>query len=96
MKTVNSSKIDRLGRLVSVIDKLTKEATKIKDELKDIAILPDGQHEFLGDRFRALVIEQDRNTVNYAKLIEDLKIAQDVVAKYTKVTAVISVKTNEL
>lgn len=96
MNTVEKAKIDRLGALVAQIDELTKEATKIKDELKDIATLPDGQHEFLGDAFRALVVEQNRNTVNYSKLVEDLKIAQDVVAKYTKVTAVISVKTNQL
>lgn len=85
--------VDRLGFLLAEIDKLTKEAETIKDELKDAATLPDASHEFVGNLFRALVVESDRKTVDYKKLFADLKIAQDVIAKYTKTTAVFSVKT---
>jgi hypothetical protein len=95
MKTTDiiTSDIDRLGLLLAEIDRLSKEAESIKDNLKDIAILPEGQHEFIGNLFRALVVEADRKVVNYKKLFADLQITEEVVAKYTKTTPVISVKT---
>jgi hypothetical protein len=88
-----TTNIDRLGLLLAEIDRLTKEADGIKDELKDIATLPNGSKEFIGNLFRALVIESDRKTTDYKKLIDDLGIASDVVAKYTNTSAVFSVKT---
>jgi len=88
-----TTNIDRLGLLLAEIDRLTKEANGIKDNLKDIATLPNGSKEFIGNLFRALVIESDRKTTDYKKLIADLGIASDVVAKYTKTSAVFSVKT---
>jgi hypothetical protein len=88
-----TTNIDRLGLLLAEIDRLTKEANGIKDNLKDIATLPNGSKEFIGNLFRALVIESDRKTTDYKKLIDDLGIASDVVAKYTNTSAVFSVKT---
>lgn len=88
-----TTNIDRLGLLLAEIDRLTKEANGIKDNLKDIATLPNGSKEFIGNLFRALVIESDRKTTDYKKLIADLGIASDVVAKYTNTSAVFSVKT---
>ncbi len=88
-----TTNIDRLGLLLAEIDRLTKEADGIKDELKDVATLPNGSKEFIGNLFRALVIESDRKTTDYKKLIADLGIASDVVAKYTKTSAVFSVET---
>jgi hypothetical protein len=88
-----TTNIDRLGILLAEIDRLTKEADSIKDELKDAATLPNGSKEFVGNLFRALVVESDRKTVDYKKLLSDLGVAQEVVAKYTKVSAVFSVKT---
>ncbi len=88
-----TTNIDRLGLLLAEIDPLTKEANGIKDNLKDIATLPNGSKEFIGNLFRALVIESDRKTTDYKKLIDDLGIASDVVAKYTNTSAVFSVKT---
>ena len=88
-----TTNIDRLGLLLAEIDRLTKEADGIKDELKDVATLPNGSKEFIGNLLRALVIESDRKTTDYKKLIADLGIASDVVAKYTNTSAVFSVKT---
>lgn len=85
--------IDRLGILLAEIDRLTKEADTIKDALKDSATLPGASKEFVGNLFKATVIEADRKTTDYKKLIADLNIASDVVAKYTKTSAVFSVKT---
>ena len=90
---IATTNIDRLGILLAEIDRLTKEADEIKDGLKDAATLPGGPKEFVGNLFRALVVESDRKTVDYKKLLADLGVAQDVVAKYTKTTAVFSVKT---
>ena len=88
-----TTNIDRLGLLLAEIDRLTKEADLIKDDLKDAATAPGGSKEFVGNLFRALVVEADRKVVNYKKLFADLQITEEVVAKYTKTTPVISVKT---
>ena len=88
-----TTNIDRLGILLAEIDRLTKEAEEIKNELKDAATAPGGSNEFVGNLFRALVVESNRNTVNYKKLVADLGIAQDVLAKYTTTSAIFSVKT---
>ena len=88
-----TTNIDRLGLLLAEIDRLTKEADTIKDDLKDAATLPNGSKEFVGNLFKATVIEADRKTVDYKKLLADLGVAQEVVAKYTKIAAVFSVKT---
>jgi hypothetical protein len=88
-----TSDIDRLGLLLAEIDRLTKDADAIKDSLKDIATLPNGDKEFVGNLFRAIVVEQNRNKVNYEKLFADLKISQETVKKYSKTIAVFSVKT---
>ena len=88
-----TTNIDRLGILLAEIDRLTKEADSIKDDLKDAATAPGGSKEFVGNLFKATVIEADRKTVDYKKLLADLGVAQEVVAKYTKTAAVFSVKT---
>ena len=95
MKTTDiiTTDIDRLGLILAEIDRLTKEADSIKDNLKDIATAPNGGKEFIGNLFRAIVVESDRKTTDYKKLITDLGIASDVVAKYTKTSAVFAVKT---
>lgn len=90
---IATTNIDRLGILLAEIDRLTEEADSIKDDLKDAATLPGGSKEFVGNLFRALVVESDRKTVDYKKLLADLGVAQEVVAKYTKTSAVFSVKT---
>jgi hypothetical protein len=84
--------IDTLGTLLAQIADLTKQADSIKDELKDSATAPNGSKVFEGDMFKATVIEANRNTVNYKKLLADLGVTDDTVAKYTSTSAVFSVK----
>jgi len=84
--------IDTLGALLAQIADLTKQADLIKDELKDSATAPNGSKVFEGDMFKATVIESNRATVNYKKLLADLGVTEDTVAKYTSTSAVFSVK----
>ena len=84
--------IDTLGTLLAQIADLTKQSDSIKDELKDSATAPNGSKVFEGDMFKATVIEANRNTVNYKKLLADLGVTEDTVAKYTSTSAVFSVK----
>ena len=84
--------IDTLGTLLAQIADLTKQADQIKDELKDSATAPNGSKVFEGDMFKATVIESNRATVNYKKLLADLGVTEDTVAKYTSTSAVFSVK----
>jgi hypothetical protein len=84
--------IDTLGTLLAQIADLTKQADSIKDELKDSATAPNGSKVFEGDMFKATVIEANRATVNYKKLLADLGVTEDTVAQYTSTSAVFSVK----
>ncbi len=84
--------IDKLGKLLAQIADLTTDADLIKDELKEIATLPNGDNVFEGDLFKATVVESNRSTVNWKKLCKDLKIDETVLAQYTGTTAVFSVK----
>jgi hypothetical protein len=85
--------VDVLGALLAQIADLTAEADKIKDGLKDAATLPGGSKVFEGAMFRATVVESDRKTVDYKKMLKDLGVSADTVAKYTSTTAVFAVKT---
>lgn len=95
MKTTDmiTSDIDRLGILLAEIDRLTIEADGIKEALRDIATLPGGPNEFVGNLFKATVVESNRKVTDYKTLLADLKIASETVAKYTKTTPVFAVKT---
>lgn len=84
--------IDTLGTLLAQIADLTKQADQIKDELKDSATAPNGSKVFEGDMFKATVIESNRATVNYKKLLADLGVTDDTVAKYSSTSAIFSVK----
>ena len=84
--------IDTLGTLLAQIADLTKQADQIKDELKNSATAPNGSKVFEGDMFKATVIEANRATVNYKKLLADLGVTEDTVAQYTSTSAVFSVK----
>jgi hypothetical protein len=84
--------VDTLGALLAQIADLTKQADAIKDGFKDSATAPNGSKVFEGDMFKATVIEANRATVNYKKLLADLGVTDDTVAQYTSTSAVFSVK----
>ena len=92
MKTELFTKVDSLGVLLAQISDLTKQADAIKDELKDAATLPDGNKVAEGAMFKATVISTDRKTVDYKKMMSDLGVDAETIAKYTSTTAVFSVK----
>ena len=83
--------VDTLGALLAQIATLTKQADAIKDSIKDNASLG-GDKVVEGDLFKATYIETNRSTVDYKTLCADLGITADQVAKYTKTSAVFSVK----
>ena len=92
MKTELFTKVDSLGALLAQISELTKQADAIKDELKDAATLPSGDKVAEGAMFKATVVSTDRKTVEYKKLLADLGVDAETIAKYTSTTAVFSVK----
>lgn len=89
---IDFNTVDELGMLQAQIADLTAKADAIKDAMKDIATRPGAGNKFEGAIFKATVVESNRNTVNYKKLIEDLGIDQTILADYTTTTAVFSVK----
>jgi hypothetical protein len=96
MKTTDliTTNVDRLGTLLAHIADLTAEADAIKDELKDAATAPGGVKVYEGNLYKATVVESNRSTIDYKTLLADLGVSADVIAKYSKTTAVFSVKTS--
>ena len=88
---ITKSSVDTLGELLAQIADLTKEADKIKDAIKDNASAG-GDKVVEGALFKATAIEANRSVVDYKKLCADLGITADVLAQYTKTTAVFSIK----
>ena len=87
------TQVDNLGLLLAQIADLTKQADKIKDQIKDQATLPNGSKVVEGNLFKATVIESNRSVVDYKALCADLGVTPDQIAQYTKISAVFSVKT---
>lgn len=94
MKTtdINLTKVDELGMLLAQIADLTKRADEIKDSIKDSATAG-GAKVYEGVMFKATFMETNRSTVDYKLLCADLGVTAEQIAKYTKTTAVFSVKT---
>ena len=84
--------IDTLGTLLAQIADLEKQASAIKDDLKDSATAPGGSKVFEGDLFKATVVESNRSTIDWKQLSADLGITAETLAKYTKTAAVFAVK----
>jgi len=84
--------IDTLGTLLAQIADLEKQASAIKDDLKDSATAPGGSKVFEGNLFKATVVESNRSTIDWKQLSADLGIDAETLAKYTKTAAVFSVK----
>jgi len=90
---INALTVDTLGGLLAQIAELTKQADMIKDALKDQATAPNGSKVFEGALFKSTVIESNRSVVDYKALLASLNVADDVIAQFTKTTAVFAVKT---
>jgi hypothetical protein len=91
MNTITTTQVDTLGQLLAQIAELTKQADAIKDGIKDSASAG-GAKVVEGDLFKATYIETNRSTVDYKTLCADLGITADQIAKYSKTSAVFSVK----
>ena len=88
-----AARIDQLGFLLAQIATLQAQAEEIKDSLKDAATAStDAVKAFEGSAFKATVVQADRTTVAYAKLVKDIGVAPEVVAKYATLSAVFTVK----
>ncbi len=84
---------DELGSLLAKIAVLTARADALKKVFTNAAtVAVDAPKEFEGEFFKALVVQADRTTVAYSKLVKDLKVAPEVIAKYATLSAVFSVK----
>jgi hypothetical protein len=84
------SPVDQLGVLLAQIAVLEKQAEQIKKDLKAQATGTD--FIFEGDLFKANVIGSLRSTVDYKTMTEMLGVPEAVIAKYTKVSAVVTLK----
>jgi hypothetical protein len=84
---------DELGSLLSQIAALTAKADALKESFRDAATASvDAPKAFEGEFFKATVVQADRTTVAYAKLVKDIGVAPEIVAKYATLSAVFTVK----
>jgi uncharacterized protein Yka (UPF0111/DUF47 family) len=91
-----NANVDQLGALLADIAALEKQAEEIKKSIRSQSAAT-GIKKFQGDLFNATVVEQDRTSVDYKKLIEDLGgIDEETLKRYTKTTNVVSVKVTSL
>lgn len=79
--------VDRLGLLLAQIADLEEQAEAIKNELKSGA---EGVVE--GNLFKANVILSQRSTVDNKAVYKALNVSDDLLAKFTKTIAIITVK----
>ena len=89
---IDFNTVDELGMLQAQIADLTAKADAIKNAMKDIATSPNGDKVFEGHVFKATVVESNRATVNYKKLLADLGVNEETIAKYTSTSAIFAVK----
>jgi uncharacterized small protein (DUF1192 family) len=78
--------IDRLGFLQQEIEALKAKETLLKDELKN-----QGEGVQVGKYFTTDVKLSQRSTVDHKALLTELEVPADLIAKYSKSTAVISI-----
>lgn len=92
MISIVPNSADRLGALLAQIADLTKQADELKDAMKDAASSSDIK-VFEGSLFKCTYVESNRSVTDYKKLLADAGISDEVIAAYTKTTAVFSIKT---
>lgn len=88
------TQVDELGYLLAQIADLTAKANAIKDDLKDIATLPNGAKVFEGNLFKATFSESNRTNVDYKAILKKYNVPAEVVAEFTKITPVFSITTS--
>ena len=86
---LNTNSIDTLGALLAQIKDLTDQADAIKDAIKESASAG-GDKVVEGVLFKATYIESNRTVFDKDAFIK--AFSAEVYAKYTKVSAVFSVK----
>ena len=86
---LNINSVDTLGALLAQIADLTKQADAIKDSIKESASAG-GAKVVEGALFKATYIESNRSVFDKDAFIKEH--GADVYAKFTKTTAVFSVK----
>ena len=86
---LNLTSVDTLGALLAQIKDLTDQADAIKDAIKDSAS-KGGDKVVEGALFKATYIESNRSVFDKEAFIK--AFSAEAYAKYTKVSAVFSVK----
>jgi len=86
---INFTSVDALGSLLAQIADLTKQADSIKDGIKDSASAG-GAKVVEGALFKATYVEANRTVFDKDAFIKEF--GADAYAKFTKTTAVFSVK----
>ena len=83
---IQLNQVDQLGMLLAQIANLEAQADVIKNELKQT----EGHVE--GNLFKACITLSQRATVDNKAVFAEANVPAELIAKYTKTTAVITLK----
>ena len=84
---VNLNSVDRLGMLLAQIADLEEQAEAIKNVLKN-----GNEGHVEGALYKACVTLSERKTVDNKAVFKEANVPAELIAKYTRTTAVISIK----
>lgn len=79
--------IDEIGALDAQIAELTAQRDALVAQYKEL-----GAANYAGKSYTLEISECDRKSVAYAKVVAELKVEQELLAKYTSVSHVVSAK----
>ena len=77
-----STLVDTLGNIDKQIKALQAEEKQIKDQLKDLATLPDGKKTYVGQSYVATISSRTNYAINFATLEADTGLTEKALKAY--------------
>jgi hypothetical protein len=77
-----STLVDTLGDIDKRIKELQAHEKQIKDQLKDMATLPDGKKTYIGQAYVATISSRTNYAINFATLEADTGLTEKALKAY--------------
>jgi hypothetical protein len=74
--------VDTLGDIDARIKALTEQSKQIKDQIKDLATLPDGKKIYVGTKYAVEVTSRTNRAFDYAKLEAETSLTKAALDAY--------------
>jgi len=74
--------VDTLGDIDARIKALTEQSKQIKDQIKDLATLPDGKKVYVGTKYAVKITSRTDRAFDYDKLYADTSLTKEALNAY--------------